>query len=451
MLRSIWPISSLARVSLLVVGAAAVSVVGCVTPPAEVSPSEIPELEARLADDPENGEVMLRYSAALFAVGRCDTATAVARRGVPLEPGSALGPLIIGQCLEQEEQYAEAITVYRRFIDAKPEARGVASVRARETIARRHRATRLARQALAREAELADQPAGSQSVAVLPLAIAGDSIYQPLSRGLAEIMTSDLALLRRFQLVERLELNALLDELELAQTERVDRGTAARLGRLVRAARMVQGLAAIRPEGQTRLEATIVLGTGEVTGPEIVTGRFRDLMRLEKDLVIAIAARLGYQLSEAERQLILENGTGSLSAFLAYSRGLVAEDLGDYSAAALYYSQAVQADPNFSQARVQHQAAVAAPGVQRASAVTTAAGTTVATPDASGNPLFTVIGDLAATQGERASTSVDDREAVTETTRQSGTTTTAQPPRTTTGTGTTDTVTGTVRIIFRIP
>ena len=68
-------------------------------------------------------------------------------------------------------------------------------------------------------------------------------------------------------------------------------------------------------------------------------------------------------LSQAERQRILENGTQSLVAFLAYSRGLVAEDLGDFPAAALHYADAARADPNFTAARDNYQRSVAAEDV----------------------------------------------------------------------------------------
>ena len=38
----------------------------------EVSPNEIPDLERRLSEDPNNGPVLLRYAAALFSAGQCD-------------------------------------------------------------------------------------------------------------------------------------------------------------------------------------------------------------------------------------------------------------------------------------------------------------------------------------------------------------------------------------------
>lgn len=420
--------------------------------PSEVSPQEIPDLEARLEEAPTDGKLLLRYGAALFAAGRCDSATAAARRGANRRPADALGPLVIGQCLEQAGDYDDAITLYESYVQAHGDARGASPVRARAMLARRARATAQAQDALAREQQLAAQPADRNAIAVLPMVISGDTTYAPLGRGLAQMLISDLALLQQFTLVERLQLGALLRELQLAETARVDPATAARVGRLARAGRMVQGLANIPEEGDVQLEASVVQADGQVTEPESTSGRIRDLLRMEKELVVGIALRLGYQLSQAERQRILENGTDNLTAFLAYSRGLVAEDLGDYATAALQFSNAVQADPGFDLARDQYEAAAAAPAVEGASAaqVTTVSQTTVAEPvfgppDPILNAVATAVVDIAATQSEQNT-------AGGQTGGQNATNTTAakiQP--TTANTGTTSTVTGVVRIVFKLP
>ena len=417
----------------------------------EVSPQEIPDIEARLENQPNNGKLLLRYGAALFAAGRCDSAVTVARRGADLRPADALGPLVIGQCLEQAGEYDEAIALYRSFANAHGDARGTPAVRAREMLASRERSTALAREALAREQRLTTQPADANTIAVLPLTIVGDSMYAPLGRGLAQMLISDLSLLQRFTLVERLQIGALLQELQLSQTGGVDPATAARVGRLARAGRMVQGIANIPAQGDVRLEATVVLGDGQVTGPEFTTGRLRDLLRMEKELVIGISLRLGYQLSQAERQLLLDNGTDNLTAFLSYSRGLLSEDIGDYSTAALHFSNAVQADPGFDLARTQYEAAAAAPAVEGASAtqVTTVSQTTVTEPLGPGDPVLnavaSVIVDIAATQAEKNT-------AGGQSGGQTATTTNiAVPVATTTATGTSATVSGIVRIIFKLP
>jgi hypothetical protein len=205
-------------------------------------------------------------------------------------------------------------------------------------------------------------------------------------------------------MVERLEVGALLDEMRLAEAGRVDAATAARMGQLLRAGRMVQGLAAIPPDADVRLEASVVRPDGQVTSPQAATGRLRDLMQMEKQVVIGIAGQLGYVLSAAERQIILENGTQSLVAFLAYSRGLVAEDLGDFPTAALHYADAVRADPNFTAARNNYQRSAAAEDVEGAAdeQVAVLSGTSVVDPTLLPTPVADVmastLGDIASTQ-----------------------------------------------------
>ncbi len=79
-----------------------------------------------------------------------------------------------------------------------------------------------------------------------------------------------------------------------------------------------------------------------------------------------LAAQLGLELTQAERERILHQGPKSLAAFLAYSRGLEAMDRGDYGAAARHFRSAAQADPSFQAARDGQQTATAAPAAERA-------------------------------------------------------------------------------------
>ncbi len=382
---------------------------------AEVSPNEIPELEARLARQPQDGDLVLRYAAALFSAARCDTATVVAERGRQLSPANTVAPLVIGQCLEQAGRSDQAIATYRTFIEQHPEARGVRAVRGREAIAQRSWATTVARQTLQAEDSLSVLPPDPDALAVLPLLVAGDSAYQTLSLGLATIIVSDLSLLDRFRLVERLRLQALIDEIGLSRADRVQAETALRLGRLTRAGRLVQGAATIEPAGATRLEAGIVLPSGEAVSPASVGGEFRDLMRLEKELVFAIVNQLGYQLTVAERQRILENGTQSLGAFLAYADGLEAERNGNYRAAAVHFSRAVQEDPGFSAASEELSTTTGAAVVEVATPgqVTTVGATTETSaqppvPGPVAGAMGSAVGDVAGTQAETATASAGE-------------------------------------------
>lgn len=307
-----------------------------------------------------------RLAAELAAAGRCDTAGVVVAAAQPLAPTDVRGPLVLGACQEQAGRFDNAITTYNAFAAEHPSARGVTTLRAKAQLALRRAAEQTARQALAREAELAQQPPEAATVAVLPLVIAGDSSVQPLSRGLAELITTDLAHIRSLRLLERLQIGMLLDEIKAGQSERTDPATAARVGRLLRAERMVQGTATIpRSEAATmQLSATVVTSAGVVRPVGQVTGPFRQLLALEKQVVFDLAGQLGIALTEAERQEILRQGPKSLAAFLAYSRALEDLDRGDYDAAARHFGAAAHADPSFQAARQGQETAAAMPAVQ---------------------------------------------------------------------------------------
>ena len=334
--------------------------------PAPVTPAEIPTLKAQAAQQPTNAQVRFRLAAALMAAGRCDTAVVVANAGQTLAPSDVMGPMVIGRCQEKDGRYDLAFATYTDFARRYPQARGIGAVRALAQLALRTQATQTAKLALARESTLTALAPEPSTIAVLPMTIAGDSSLQPLSRGLAELLTSDLALVRSLRLLERVQIGALLDELKLGQSSRADPATAARVGRLLRAERMVQGVAAITENGPVRMSASVVRGDGSVRAGAQANGTFKQLLDLEKQLVLGIATQLGIQLTDAERQRILRQGPKNLAAFLAYSDGLGALDRGDYRAAAAAFSTAARADPSFQQAQQQQQAAEAAPAVQAA-------------------------------------------------------------------------------------
>src|SRR5881397_965441 len=411
--------------------------------PRPVTPAEIPTLTAQTTQQPSNAQIRFRLAAALMAAGQCDSAVVVANAAEMLAPAEALGPMVVGGCQEKDGRYDLAFATYTDFANKYPQARGVAAVRALAQLALRTQATQTAKLALARESTLTSLAPEPSTIAVLPMTIAGDSSLQPLSRGLGELMLSDLAMIRSLRLLERIQVSALLDELKLGQSGRADPRTAARVGRLLRAERMVQGVAAITENGPVRMSATVVRGDGDVRTGAQANGTFKQLLDLEKQLVFGLTTELGIQLTDAERQRILRQGTKNLAAFLAYSKGLEALDGGDYRAAAAAFAAAVRADPSFQAAQQQQQVAEAAPTVE-----------------ASGGDVVTVVEavDLLPTPTEPASVGAlqqvtsDVSQTITDVTGQNGLTSTLSHP-TQESQGVTNVVQtfGVIRIIFRLP
>lgn len=411
--------------------------------PSSVTPAEIPTLTAQAAQQPTNAQVRFRLAAALLAAGRCDTAVVVANSAQVLAPGEVLGPMVIGKCQEQDGRPDLAYATYTDFARGYPKARGIAGVHALADLALRAQATQTAKLALARESTVTTLAPEPSTIAVLPVTIAGDSGLQPLSRGLAELITTDLAYVRNLRLLERVQVGALLDELNLGASGRADPATAARVGRLLRAERMVQGVAAITENGPVRMSATVVRGDGEVRAGARVEGTFKQLLDLEKQLVFSIAIQLGIELTAAERQQILREGPKNLAAFLAYGLGIEAMDRGDYRGAATAFNAAVRADPSFSAARQQQQAAAAVPAVQ-----------------ASGGDLVALVEAAAqitlpaepASLGALQQATTDVSQTIGDVTSQTGVTTAASNP-TTESQGITNIVaaSGVIRIIFKRP
>ncbi len=413
--------------------------------PGAVTPAEIPALLAQAQQRPQDAPLRFRLAAALAAAGRCDTAAVVVRAAQLLAADNVVGPLVVGSCQESAGRYDLAVVTYNDFVAQHATAAGLAAVRARAQLALRAGAEQTARQALAHEAELAQQPPAPSTLAVLPLVIAGDSSVQPLARGLAELITTDLAVIRTLRLLERLQIGTVLDELKLAESARVDPATAARVGRLLRAERMVQGVAAIPPQGTMRLSASVVTGTGVVRSAGAVTGPFKSLLGLEKELVFDLSAQLGIQLTPSERERILKQGPKNLAAFLAYSEGLDAMDRGDYAAAAQRFGAAAHADPSFSAAKDGRDAATAA-NVHDVVAVVDAVqqGTAPAEP-ATGSALGSSARDVAPSIGDVLS-------QTTGSTTATGTTTTQQQVTSASkGVPTIVSASGTLIIIFRRP
>ena len=202
------------------------------------------------------------------------------------------------------------------------------------------------------EASIADSAASPRIVAVFPLVYQGaDARYQPLARGLAELMSVDLARVSALRVVERIRLQALLDELELSQSQYMDAATAPRVGRLLGAGRLVSGAYNVLGGNDIRLESALVaLETSELVQLEPQSEALRNLFIAQKAVVFDLVARLGIELTAEERQQIEFIPTQNLQAFLAFSRGLLEEDGDNFGQAAASYGEAAALDPAFTRA-----------------------------------------------------------------------------------------------------
>jgi tetratricopeptide (TPR) repeat protein len=176
--------------------------------------------------------------------------------------------------------------------------------------------------------------------------------YRALGKGLAVILISDLSKVRSIRLVERLEVQTLLDEIAMGrEADLVDDRTRARAGHLIGARRSVSGNILRTGTDDLRMSYYVVYNeTGNLVGEASVPGQLEDFLALEKEIVYGIIDVLGIDLTEFERREIGKIPTTSYPAFLAFCQGVDLEDRGDYFQAYDKYQQAISMDPGFEAA-----------------------------------------------------------------------------------------------------
>jgi tetratricopeptide (TPR) repeat protein len=188
-----------------------------------------------------------------------------------------------------------------------------------------------------------------------------DPEMAPLAVGLAEFTSADLAKVKALNVVERLKIDVILDELKLGESGYVDAASAPRMGRLLGTDKVITGsLLGVGDDG-FRLDGVIVSATDTTTRfTESSQGKIQQIFDIEKQFVFSIIDSLGITLTAAERDAIKQVPTESYLAFLSYSRGLSYEQRGMHQAAQQEFNNAVQYDAGFQAAQTSLAKATAA-------------------------------------------------------------------------------------------
>ena len=276
-------------------------------------------------------------------------------RALALDPDDGATIYALGSYYEDRAQYDKALDYYRRFIEF-----GFLSGSAGDL---EDRLEYLVQKSFESEARAAVEGEKALSVAALPdstIAVLNfknlgrNSDLDPLQKGLADMVITDLSKVKALRVVERARIQKLVEEIGFGSSGLVDEASAPRVGRLVGARTLVKGSYLDLSESTIRLDAgTANTAAGSFARADEVTGDLAQFFRLEKQLVLGIIDDLGVALSQEERKAIMEIPTESLLAFMAYSRAIDAEDRGQYTEAYNDYQQAIQYDPGFTMAQQQ--------------------------------------------------------------------------------------------------
>ena len=323
-------------------------------PPPSVSPEDIPALEAETQRNPTDAQKMTQLGAAYYQNKEYSKARDVLKGSLALDKANYSSLIYLGLTYEELGALDSARASYNSASAFTKNNTQRDEVTNRLALLTKKDLQAAARTALATETALSTQPPTENSIAVFPVRYVGtDTTLIPLERGVTHLIITDLSKVSRLQLLERERVQALVDEMKLTDDGRVDPATGARSGKLLRAQNVVQGsLQDVPASGEIKLDANVVSTTSskvEATGS--ASNQLQQLFDTEKQVVSQLLQRLGIVLSPAEQRALSERPTADMQAFLAFSRGLEAEDRGDYRAAQDAYNQAVSRDPNFRAAK----------------------------------------------------------------------------------------------------
>src|SRR5580765_3582593 len=117
--------------------------------------------------------------------------------------------------------------------------------------------------------------------------------YDGMSKGVQDLLITDLAGNAKIRLVDRARLQDLLAEQNLVKSGAVDQATAIRIGRMLGAQYAITGGFITDGRTQTRLDSHVIdMETSQISNPQSVSGKTDDVLGLIAQLSTKVSGNL---------------------------------------------------------------------------------------------------------------------------------------------------------------
>jgi tetratricopeptide (TPR) repeat protein len=256
-------------------------------------------------------------------------------------------PYYLGLVYLEQGERAAAVAQWQKYVEISPRSENALKIRKYLTVLLLQEAREFARQAVAEEATRVDGQTDHKALAVTSFSNLGSQSLGPLGKGMAAMLIADLSKIPDLKVVDRIKLQALLEEMKLGTSGLVNPQTAPKIGKLLKARHVTSGsLADLEKESLTI--ASVVVDAHQKSGnsTQEVRGRLKQFYDLEKQLACRIIEDLGRDCEKVPDGFHIIH-TKSLPALEWYSRGLDQFDRGHFDEARTMFRKSLDEDPKF--------------------------------------------------------------------------------------------------------
>ncbi len=198
-----------------------------------------------------------------------------------------------------------------------------------------------------------DEVTNSKTIAVLNFDNStGQKRLDALQKGVALLLSHDLAKIESITVIQRTKVQALLDEVQPGTGDAVEDSAAPRIGKLLDAYYVVNGTITEGSIEQLAVNTSLIdVPFGTSSPLPTAAGPIDELYRIQKDVLFHVLDSLNIYLPTKERRSLEVPPSASTPALLAFFLGVDASDRQQYRQAADLYTRALAEDPSFDLAR----------------------------------------------------------------------------------------------------
>lgn len=175
----------------------------------------------------------------------------------------------------------------------------------------------------------------------------GDAKYNALSKGIADMLITDLSKVKGVTIVEREKLEKLIQEIKLGQSKYFDQSTAQKLGKGLGAQNILTGSFYVL-DNVVRLDARLIdVQTGGVIFAEQVSGNKNNFFALHQQLANLLAKNINVPYSPDLSGLYKAGEEVTLKEVVNYSNALELQDVGMSTDAKQILEKTIKENPKF--------------------------------------------------------------------------------------------------------